>query len=158
MLQNISFLIPIVIFSVLNVLLIAIPSLLLWLRDIFDIHSIVFIRLNKVKIKIFGAITALLFCIFEVALLIFVFLTNNLQNMLWCIVAQLSLFIVLCFVPRLLYYFGDFSIEVVKLLHKVITIILEIVLTAIFIVFFVPIVIFKIIVFCIKNATNKPKN
>ena len=157
MFNNISFFLPIVVIAIINTLLIAIPSVLLWIREVLDDHCVSFEKLDKRKVIFYGMILSILFIITETMLLIFVFFSNGLLNTLYCILWQTLLFGIILFIPRLLYFFGNFSIEISKFLFKILTIITDVLLTIISIIFFLPYILFKIIWFCCSLMVKKQK-
>lgn len=158
MFKNISFFLPIFIIAIVNVLLVAVPAILLWIRDVLDDHSVCFDKLDKRKIQLYGFITTILFTITETMLLIFVFFSNGLMNTLHCVAFQILIFIVLLLLPRLVYFLGTFSVEISKFLYRSTIVVLDIILTTLSVIILVPYLLFKFLWYCCKKVIKKSTN
>lgn len=118
MFDNFSFLMPILIIGILNIVILSLPSVLLWVESVLDDNGKSCKWLSKSRINFYGLLTTLVCMVIEVLLLIFVFVTNGITNTLYCALYQGILFVAICVIPQVLYQLYGLIKEVGKFIQN----------------------------------------
>lgn len=142
MFDNFNFFTPILVFSIINVLLMALPELFCWFDEIADKHS-ANLRLNMSKINFYTIFSSLLFFVLEIILVFFTLFSNGFAITLQLIIFQIGLFIIICTIPKVLYSLFFYLFETIKFMGNLLLTVFELIITSIAITFFIPYTIFS---------------
>lgn len=154
MFENFNFFTTILVFSIINVLLMALPELFCWFNETFEKRSINFV-LDTVKINFFSIFSSIVFFILEIVLLLFTFFSNGFLISLQLILFQMILFIAICIVPKVIYSMFFYLFETFKLMFDLAKTVFELVATSIAITLFIPYIFLSYIYSKVFKKRNK---